>query len=64
MTIPFEFKRDRHYRIKRDLGSLDRRTSEQGSSDGKEERTKVKTVRSHWRVISTDMRHCGESSCM
>ena len=64
MTVPFEIGSDHHYRIKRDLGSLDWRTSEQGSSDEKEARAKVTTVRSHWRVISTDKRHCGEPSCM
>jgi hypothetical protein len=32
VTIPFEFRSDRHGGIKRDLGSLDRRAGEQGSS--------------------------------
>jgi hypothetical protein len=41
MTVPFEFKSDRHSRIKRDLGSLDRRAGEQGLSD--EGKAKVKS---------------------
>jgi hypothetical protein len=64
MTIPIEFKRDYHYRIKRDAGSLDQRTCEQGSFDEKEERVKVTTTRSHWRERSMDRRHCGEPSFM
>jgi len=44
------------------MGSLDRRIGEQGSFDEKEVRAKVTTVRSHWRVRSTDMRHFGEPS--
>jgi hypothetical protein len=44
VTVPFEFKSDFHCRIKRDpSGSLDRRTSEQGSSDEKKARAKVVT---------------------
>ena len=63
MTVPFKFRSDRHCRIRIDLGSLDQRTSEQGSSDEKEEGVKVTTIRSHWRVRSTDKRHCREPSC-
>jgi hypothetical protein len=33
MTVPFEFRSDRHCGIKRDPGSLDQRAGEQGSSD-------------------------------
>jgi hypothetical protein len=42
----------------------DRWIGEQGPFDEKEARDKVTTVRSHWRVRSTDRRHCGEPSCM
>jgi len=38
MTIPFEFERNRHYKIRRDTRSLDRRIGEQGSSYKKEAR--------------------------
>jgi hypothetical protein len=40
MTIPFKFRSDRHCGIKRDLGSLDRRAGEQGSSDEIEAKVK------------------------
>jgi hypothetical protein len=33
VTVPFEFGSDRHCRIRRDLGSLDRRTGESGPPD-------------------------------
>jgi hypothetical protein len=38
MTIPFEIRSDCHCGIKRDLGLLDRRAGEQGSSDEGEEK--------------------------
>jgi hypothetical protein len=44
VTVPVEFRSDRHCRIRRDLGSLDRRTSEQGSSDEKEERLRSRPL--------------------
>jgi hypothetical protein len=38
VTIPFEFGSDRHYGIKRDMRSLDRREGEKGpSNEGKAE---------------------------
>jgi hypothetical protein len=49
VTVPFEFRSDLHCRIRRDPGSLDRRTSEHGSFDVKEARVKVTTVGSHGR---------------
>jgi hypothetical protein len=64
VTVPFEFGSDRHCRIRRDLGSLDQRTSEQGSSDENKARTKVMIIRSHWRERSMANRHCGKPSCM
>jgi hypothetical protein len=64
MTIPFEFGSNHHYNIRNDLGSLDRRIGEQGSSDEKEARFKDKTFRSHWGERSISNRHCGELSCM
>jgi hypothetical protein len=59
VTVPFEFRSDRHCGIKRDPGSLDRRAGEQGSSDEGEE--KVKSQPSD--LIgekSTVGRHCGD----
>jgi hypothetical protein len=44
---PFEFRSDRHCRIRRDLGSLDQSTGEQGASDEKEAMAQVTTVISH-----------------
>jgi hypothetical protein len=38
MIAPFEFRSDCHCGIKRDMGSLDRREGEQGSSDEGEEK--------------------------
>jgi hypothetical protein len=63
VTVPFEFRSDHYCRIERDPRSLDRRIGEQGSFDEKEARVKVTTVGSHWRVRSTNKRHCGEPSC-
>jgi hypothetical protein len=40
VTVPFEFRSDRHCGIKRDPGSLDHRVGEQGSSDESEEKVK------------------------
>jgi hypothetical protein len=40
VKIPFEFRSDHHCEITRDLGSLDRRVGEQGSSDESEENYK------------------------
>jgi hypothetical protein len=45
------------------MGSLDRRTGEQGSSNVKEARVKVTTIGFHGRERSMDRRHCGEPSC-
>jgi hypothetical protein len=38
VTVLFEFRSDRHCGIKRDLGSLDWKAGEQGSSDESEEK--------------------------
>jgi hypothetical protein len=40
VTVPFEFRRDRHCGIKRDPRSLDRRVGEQGLSDESEAKVK------------------------
>jgi hypothetical protein len=46
MTIVFKFRSDRHFGIKRDLGSLDWKTGEQRLSD--ESEAKVKSQLSDW----------------
>jgi hypothetical protein len=40
VTIPFEFRKDFHCGIKKDLGSLDWRVGEQGSFDEREVKVK------------------------
>jgi hypothetical protein len=50
MTILFKFRRDRHYGIKRDPGSLDQRVGEQGLSDESESKVKSQPSDS-WREI-------------
>jgi hypothetical protein len=59
MTVPFEFRSDHHSWIKTDLGSMDWRAGEQGSSD--EGEAKVKSQPSY--LIgekSTVGRLCGD----